>query len=89
VRSRTSSAFRNRFRELPKGVQMQARRAYNLFRADPGHPGLQFKRIRTRRTLVSVRIDDNYRALGQMRNTEILWFWIGPHHEYDKLLGHR
>jgi hypothetical protein len=86
VRSRTSPAFRRRLRELPESVQHAARRAYERFRDDPAHPGLQFKRIRTRRTLVSARITDDYRALGEVRTDEIVWFWIGPHHEYDKLI---
>jgi hypothetical protein len=27
-----------------------------------------------------------YRALGQLGGDEIVWFWIGPHSEYDKML---
>jgi hypothetical protein len=36
--------------------------------------------------LVFARITDDYRALGEVRPDEIVWFWIGPHHEYDKLI---
>jgi len=38
---------------------------------------------------VSARINEDYRALGELRDDEVLWFWIGPHHEYDKLIRGR
>jgi len=25
-----------------------------------------------------------YRAIGRLVGAEIVWFWIGPHQEYDK-----
>ena len=28
----------------------------------------------------------DYRALGQIDGDDIVWFWIGSHAEYDKLL---
>jgi len=31
-----------------------------------------------------VRIGIGYRALGRVDGDEIVWFWIGPHGEYDK-----
>ena len=34
----------------------------------------------------SVRIADNYRALGQRSGDRIIWFFIGTHAEYDELL---
>ena len=87
MRSRTSPEFRRRFRELPEVVERAARRAYQRFRADAGHPGLQIKRIKSRRQIISARVTDDYRALGEIKDDEIVWFWIGPHHEYDRLIG--
>ncbi len=34
----------------------------------------------------SVRVNQNYRALGRRRDNLIVWFWIGIHAEYDQLL---
>lgn len=34
----------------------------------------------------SVRVDENYRALGFEIEDGIIWFWIGPHSEYEKLI---
>jgi hypothetical protein len=36
--------------------------------------------------LVSVRVSRSYRALGRQRRDAILWFWIGAHAEYDRLI---
>jgi len=34
-----------------------------------------------------VRISLGYRAVGvKSDGDEIIWFWIGPHAEYDKLI---
>jgi len=46
---------------------------------------LQFKAIAP--SIYSVRIGVHYRALGtRMREDEIVWFWIGSHSEYDRLI---
>lgn len=50
------------------------------------HPGLGFKRVGLRRPVYSVRVSKDYRALGVLDDGDIVWFWIGPHHEYDRLL---
>jgi len=34
----------------------------------------------------SVRVSRNYRALGILEDGDIVWLWIGPHDEYDRLL---
>ena len=86
MRSRTTRAFQNALRSLPKQVQDQARTAYDKFQADSNNPGLQFRRVGRRREYCTVRISDNYRALGTWRGDSVLWWWIGPHHEYDRIL---
>jgi hypothetical protein len=34
-----------------------------------------------------VRVSRNYRALGRRRRDIIMWFWIGMHAEYDRLIS--
>ena len=65
---------------------MQARRAYQLFRQNPSHPGLNFKKVDTENNIYSARIGLGYCALGQIHGEAIVWFWIGPHGDYDKLV---
>ena len=84
--SLTHPDFWAAYGSLPESVRRQARRAYARFAADPQHPGLDFKRVGRRQPVFSARVSLDYRALGVRDGDEIVWFWIGPHHEYDLLL---
>jgi len=86
VKSRVTRSFRSCFSQLPRHVQEQARRAYALWRKDPHHRGLQFKRVSTRQPIHAVRIGRGWRALGLLEDDTLYWFWIGSHAEYDSLL---
>jgi hypothetical protein len=63
------------------------KRQENLFSSDPSHPGLQFKKVHAKRPIYSVRIGLGYRALGTKDGDDIVWFWIGSHADYDKLIS--
>jgi hypothetical protein len=65
---------------------MQSRRAYHLFRDNPSHPGLNFKKVDEENNIYSARIGLAYRALGRFDGSDIVWFWIGPHRGYDRLI---
>jgi mRNA-degrading endonuclease HigB of HigAB toxin-antitoxin module len=67
-------------------VQQQASKAYTLWKTDPYHPSLQFKRVSQKQPIYSVRIGLNYRALGLLESNHIYWYWMGTHNEYDELL---
>ena len=86
MKSRVTERFRKAFGELPAHMQRQARAAYQLFKQDPRHPSLHFKRVHPIQPIHSVRIGLGYRALGVREGEEIIWFWIGSHADYDKLL---
>jgi len=75
---------------LPREVREQAKTAYDLFRSNPRHPSLHFKRVFAGDSVVSVRVGRDYRAVGVEREAgAILWFWIGPHEAYETLLANR
>lgn len=84
--SKTTKQFRRMFARLPIDVRHQVRKAYNLFKANPKHPSLRFKRVHSTEPIYSVRININYRAVGVAEKGEIIWFWVGSHAEYDRLL---
>lgn len=86
MKSSVTKAFRKKLNELPKSVQRQADKAYALWRSDPYHNSLQFKRVSQREPIYSARISADYRALGLLEDNHIYWFWIGAHAEYDELL---
>ncbi|HEX5051648.1 MAG TPA: hypothetical protein VFZ65_07755 [Planctomycetota bacterium] len=86
MKSRTTARFRAAFSALPKAIQDRARGAYRTFQKNPKHPGLRFKRVHSEQPIYSVRITRDHRALGILDGEEIVWFWIGSHDAYDKLL---
>ncbi|MBS3800003.1 MAG: hypothetical protein KGY40_03320 [Thioalkalivibrio sp.] len=79
-----SPQFWECFDALPNRIQELARRNYELLKENPGHPSIHFKKVGRYR---SVRVGLQYRALGVETPDGVLWFWIGSHAEYDKLLG--
>ena len=86
MKSRGTPRFWPAYRELPERMQERAREAYKAFRDDPGHPSLQFKKVHDTEPIYSVRVTLGYRALGLLQKDETVWFWIGSHAEYDRLL---
>jgi len=86
MNSRTTRQFWRLFADLPSGVQRDAKRAYRLFQSNPGHPGLQFKKLEGEDNIYSVRIGLEYRALAAKKKDRIVWYWIGSHSEYDRLV---
>lgn len=58
--------------------------SYQLLRNNPRHPSLHFKRIGR---FWSVRVCLHYLALAVEQQTAVVWFWVGPHTEYNLLLG--
>lgn len=89
MKSRTTAAFRRAFAALPEDVRGQARRAYAQFRFNPGHPGLRFRQVHATRAIYSARVGLHYRAVGVVANDEIVWFWIGSHDDYERLIAQR
>ncbi len=80
----TTPEFWDEYDKLPKQIQRRADENFVLLRSNPRHPSLHFKQIRD---YWSVRVGLDYRALAiEDDNDELLWFWIGHHNEYDKLL---
>ncbi len=88
MNSRTTRRFRELFAALPAHVQRQAREAYRLFRNNPRHPGLHFKQVCADPPTYSARVGISYRSVGVLDGDTVIWFWIGTHADYDKLLAH-
>lgn len=86
MNSHTTEKFRKAFADLPADVQKQARQAYRLFIENPQHPSLRFKPIHPSRPIYSARVGIDYRAVGIKDENEIIWYWVGSHAEYDKLI---
>ena len=84
--SLTTEKFWELYFDLPTDVREQAKIAYSQFKNNPYHPSLQFKRVHSSKPIYSVRITIAYRVVGIIDDAEIIWFWIGSHREYEKML---
>lgn len=80
----TTADFWDCYGRLPAVVQRLADANDDLLRADPWHPSLHFKRVGR---LWSVRVGKGYRALAVAGDDGPVWFWIGSHAEYDRILA--
>jgi hypothetical protein len=69
---------------LPPHVQNLADQAYSRLKQDPRHPSLHFKKVGR---FWSTRIGAHHRALAVEALAGLVWFWIGTHADYDRLLG--
>ena len=85
--SHTTESFRRLFRELPPDVQKAAQKAYQLWLADPSHPSLRFKRVHPVEPIYSARAGLGWRAVGVRDGQTMIWYWIGSHADYDRLLS--
>jgi mRNA-degrading endonuclease RelE of RelBE toxin-antitoxin system len=83
VKHLASPRFWRHYRNLPEAIRKLADKNFELLKADPHHPSLHLKKIDQ---LWSVRVGAHYRALGMDGPNAIVWFWIGSHAEYDKLV---
>ena len=74
------------YRALPAEIRALADRNYALLRSNQSHGSLHFKQVGG---LWSVRVGLHYRALAAAADDDLLWFWVGSHAEYDRLVGRK
>ena len=86
MKSSLTDSFISSFSRLPEHIKRSARRNYQVWLKDPNHPSIQFKRVGRKREVYSVRVGIGWRALGVKDHDVVVWFWIGSHAEYDRLI---
>jgi hypothetical protein len=64
-------------------IQKLADQSYELLKSNPRHPSLHFKKTGKYH---SVRVGLHYRALAVDLPEGLLWFWIGTHDEYQRMI---
>lgn len=84
MKHRATVSFWGLYENLPKSIQELADEKFELMKVNPRHPSLHFKKVDL---YWSVRVGLKYRALGVEIDEGVIWFWIGTHAEYDKLLS--
>ena len=84
MKSSTTPSFRKGLVGLPPEIRKLAHKNFRLWLRDSRHPSLHFKKVGK---FWSARVGDDFRALAISRSDGIVWFWIGSHAEYDRLLS--
>ncbi|GAB5508454.1 MAG: hypothetical protein Rhirs2KO_36170 [Rhizobiaceae bacterium] len=79
----TSPDFWEAMEALPDAVRKLAERNFEQLKSNPKHPSLHFKNVGR---FWSVRVGIGYRALAVRSSDDFIWFWIGSHADYDRLL---
>ncbi|MBI2437621.1 MAG: hypothetical protein HYV36_02250 [Lentisphaerae bacterium] len=83
MKSSTTPDFWATYSSTPPEIKARAKIAYRLWKHNPRHPSLQFKKVGN---MWSIRIGGGYRALALLDRDTFYWFWIGMHDEYKRLL---
>ena len=84
MRHRSSPRFWSFYDELPEPIQRLADENFELLKTNPRHPSLQFKKAGR---FWSARVGIHYRAIAVQEDSDFVWFWIGHHSEYDRLIS--
>ena len=78
-----TSEFWGHYRQLPEDVRALADKNFELLKKDPQHPSLRFKKVGQ---FWSARVGLRHRALAKQRPEGVIWFWIGSHDGYERLI---
>lgn len=86
MESKVTRKFRDLLAALPVDIRERADEAYALFSVNPQHPSLRFKKVHATLPVFSARVTRDYRSVGVVEGEVIVWFWIGSHADYERLL---
>jgi hypothetical protein len=84
VKHGTVARFWRHYAELPKEIRELADKNFKLLKENPRHPSLHLKRVGE---FWAVRVGLDSCALGVDDTDRIVWFWVGPHGEYEKWIA--
>ena len=71
------------YNKLPESIRNVADRNFALLKRDSSHRSLHFKKVGR---FWSARVGIQYRALAVESGEDLVWFWIGSHADYDRLI---
>ena len=84
MQSKAVAGFWEGYGRLPEKAKKAARKQYALWLKNPQHPSLRFKKVGN---YWSARVTGSYRAVGIMDGDTVIWFFIGTHAEYERILS--
>ena len=71
------------YRKLTSLIQQLVDENFKLLKRNPRHPSLHLKKVNR---YWSARVGIKHRAVAVEIDEGLVWFWIGTHTEYDKLI---
>lgn len=86
MRSVTTERFRLLFAATSPARQARIKAAFRQWTQNPSHPSLRFKKVHASLPVFSARVDLDWRAVGVLESDTLVWFWVGPHPQYEALL---
>jgi hypothetical protein len=87
VNSYCSSSFWERYNRLPENIREEVKKSFELWLTDSSARSLYFKPVKGKKGWWSVRATASYRAVGIKDRDDIVWFFIGNHADYDRLIS--
>ena len=83
MKSIATSDFWDCYNALPENIRRRADEAFELWLDNPRHPSIRFQ---PKGAFWSARVTDDYRALAEVDDDTVIWFFIGTHNDYMKIL---
>lgn len=71
------------YEQLPASIRNLANKNFELLKTNPKHPSLHLKKIGK---YWSARVGRKYRTVAVEIDENLIWFWIGTHTEYNRLI---
>lgn len=71
------------YKQLAPSIQRLADKNFQLLKTNPRHPSLHLKKVGK---YWSARVGRKHRTVAVEIDEGLIWFWIGTHPEYDRLL---
>ncbi len=82
--SHTTADFQSCYQILPLSLRLLPLKQYRLWKSNPFHPSLQFKKAGPK--LWSCRVNSACRALATSIPNGYVWIWIRSHDNYMKMI---
>jgi hypothetical protein len=86
LNSVTTEEFRRLYGAASPQKRAQIKRAFKLWRENPAHPSLRFKKVHPTAPIYSAKVDLDWRALSVLDGDTVVWFWVRPHDAYTRML---
>ncbi len=78
----TSPSFWGCYNKLPTTIQELADKNFVILKSDAQYPSLHLKKVGRYWS-----VGRKYRTLTVETEKRLIWFWIGAHPEYEKLIN--